>query len=368
MDGAVSVSCAEAEDGTPCGPDTLCVGGACIQAGCGDGFVDSAAGEQCEDGNGTAFDGCEPDSCTFTCSADEVCADESPCNGAETCSSTTHVCVPGTALADGNACTTREVPDGVCRGAGSSAQCAARGCGNGVVDGTEDCDDMNAVSGDGCENDCRYTCTSDEDCVAIDANVCDVPDRCEVADHRCVPTTPLECDDALSCTDDTCDAASGCVHTDNGTGQFWYADCDRDGYAAGELGSMQSCVTPSGPPAVCGAGGGWTSQRPITGQIDCLDANANVHPGATAYQPSAIAGVPAGVDFDYNCDAVEEPLGASSSCPAGEFRYDTRVDSGWNTGLCGTAWSSYKWTCPTPSVPGHWERFRASEDARVPCR
>ena len=30
-------------------------------------------------------------------------------------------------------------------------------CGNGVPEGTEECDDMNATMGDGCENDCTLT-------------------------------------------------------------------------------------------------------------------------------------------------------------------------------------------------------------------
>ena len=34
-------------------------------AECGDGTVD--LGEECDDGNAFAFDGCEPNSCTFTC-------------------------------------------------------------------------------------------------------------------------------------------------------------------------------------------------------------------------------------------------------------------------------------------------------------
>ena len=364
--GVAGVDCATEADGTACGGTALCVGGACVEARCGDGYVDTATGEQCEDGNLIGFDGCEPGTCQYTCASGAVCDDGEPCNGAEACSAA-HVCVSGTALAPGTDCSTAAVSGGVCRGSGSMAECANAGCGNGVVDGTEDCDDMNEVIGDGCDNDCTFTCALAADCVALDTNVCDGPDVCRLTDHLCVPSTPLDCADAIACTDDTCDPVMGCVHTDNGTGTFFYADCDGDDYAAGELGSVQSCLTPTSAPAVCGAGGGWTSRRPLTGDTDCLDRNANVHPGANAYQATPISGVPAAADFDYNCDGVEEPLGYDTlPCASGDYHYDTRV--GWSPALCGMAWSVYKYVCPTPTAAGYWARFSSGDDARVPCR
>ncbi len=44
-------------DGTACGVALHCVAGACVTPACGDGYV--AAGEQCDDGNKLACDGCE---------------------------------------------------------------------------------------------------------------------------------------------------------------------------------------------------------------------------------------------------------------------------------------------------------------------
>src|SRR5262245_60369492 len=83
-----------------CAPTERCVAGTCQPTGgtCGDGHVDP--GEECDDGNPNAFDGCEPASsptpCHFSCRVDEDCRDGLECNGNETCA--LHVCSPGTPL------------------------------------------------------------------------------------------------------------------------------------------------------------------------------------------------------------------------------------------------------------------------------
>jgi cysteine-rich repeat protein len=76
--------CAERADGTPCGLDRICLGAACHDSVCGDGYVDALRGEECDDGNFTDGDGCDND-CTHSCHADEDCQDETVCNGTETC-------------------------------------------------------------------------------------------------------------------------------------------------------------------------------------------------------------------------------------------------------------------------------------------
>lgn len=59
-------------------------------------------------------------------------------------------------LDDGDSCSSAGVPDGTCTGGG----CFPVGCGNGVVDHDEACDDGNNLYKDGCSADCR----SDETC------------------------------------------------------------------------------------------------------------------------------------------------------------------------------------------------------------
>ena len=60
-------------------------------------------------------------------------------------------------------------------------------CGDGITDPDEDCDDGNRVSGDGCENDCAWTCSLDEDC--DDGNACSGTETC--SGHLCLDGTPL---------------------------------------------------------------------------------------------------------------------------------------------------------------------------------
>jgi cysteine-rich repeat protein len=91
---------------------------------CGNGTLD--AGEQCDDGNTAAGDGCGP-TCQF-----EVCGN--------------HLLDPGETCDDGNTVS----------GDGCSATCQREPrCGDGAVDPGEQCDDGNTVSGDGCSARCR---------------------------------------------------------------------------------------------------------------------------------------------------------------------------------------------------------------------
>ena len=42
-------------------------------------------------------------------------------------------------------------------GDGCDSNCTNTGCGNGITTGSEACDDGNTSDGDGCENDCTIT-------------------------------------------------------------------------------------------------------------------------------------------------------------------------------------------------------------------
>ncbi|MBZ0117841.1 MAG: DUF4215 domain-containing protein, partial [Sandaracinaceae bacterium] len=316
-----------------CDSGEVCAGGACVASECGDAIVDPAAGEECDDGNDTAFDGCEPD-CTFTCRESSVCSDRDPCNGEEVCGAESHRCEAGTPLADASACSTSAQPNGVCR----AATCVAAGCGNGVVDGSEECDDGNTVARDGCEMDCRLSCTTDAAC--DDRDACNGNETCDMETHACVPGTALSCDDASPCTNDSCDASLGCVfalidadldgqapdslgscgtdcndmrddvylgavelcdsidHDCDGASlpaeaPLWYLDCDGDGYASSGAFSVRQCDPPA--PAACG--GGYTARVPVGGDVDCDDARADVRPRLTE-----MTGDP--TDTDENCDGM----------------------------------------------------------------
>ncbi len=134
-------------NGTPGDPcDATCKK---VAASCGDGKKD--VGEECDDGNAVNGDGC--DSCKFTCmSTDKArdCAPADACAGPSSCNDTTHVCSARTKLPDKTPCT--GTANGVC----SNGACVKNGCGNGVRDAGEQCDDGNNLNLDGCDSDCKF--------------------------------------------------------------------------------------------------------------------------------------------------------------------------------------------------------------------
>src|SRR5262249_48985172 len=109
-------------------------------------------------------------------------------------------------------------------------------CGNGIVEFPETCDDGNTVSCDGCSQFCQTeNCSDGNDCTTdvcdprlgcgphtpvlagtacSNHNACTVSGTCN-GSGTCVGGPPVNCDDANACTTDSCDPATGCVHTCN---------------------------------------------------------------------------------------------------------------------------------------------------------
>jgi len=145
--------------GAPVGPS------GCPIAACGNGFVED--GEDCDDGNTNSGDGCsstcklETDwacptpgqACIFTV----VCGD-SRISGAEQCDD------GNTVSGDGCSSTCQLESGWACPVVGSS--CGAAACGDGIIAGNEQCDDGNPASGDGCSSTCQleagYACGPDQ--------------------------------------------------------------------------------------------------------------------------------------------------------------------------------------------------------------
>ncbi len=270
---------------------------------CGDGTVN--LGEDCDDGNTVAFDGCQPNSCTFTCYDASECNDQNECNGEGQCDPSSHVCVMGAPLSDGTSCTMQSGAVGMC----ASASCVPLGCGNNVLEAGEACDDgRDGDDADGCKDDCTFSCTADMDCA--DGDPCDGEETCDVAGtHACVGGTPPP-------------------------ETRWFIDCDGDGFAASELDSIVICPMPASAPSGCTtASATWTSVRPNSPEtIDCHDSNANVFPGQTAYFETTttndISPPPGGTtsrDYDFNCDSTETRLytttfvSTTTTCPSPDF-------------------------------------------------
>jgi cysteine-rich repeat protein len=86
-------------------------------------------------------------------------------------------------------------------------------CGDAVLDSGEECDDGNALAGDGCEPDCRTSCHSDLEC-GVGANclldVCAPIPTGRICRRVASPEGSL-CDDGLVCTTDDLCRAGTCV-------------------------------------------------------------------------------------------------------------------------------------------------------------
>ena len=379
-------TCARFPDGTACTVDGIaeplvCNGGRCELSRCGDGVHDRRS-EACDDGNDAMGDGCD-NACTFSCDTAVSCDDGIVCNGAEQC--VDHRCEAGVAVEDGTSCDDA----GMCR----AGVCVPVGCGNGAVEGTEDCEPPTI----GCRADCSWECESNDDCSAGDTDACDGVGACDVDSHTCQPGTPLECPDTdmNACTIDSCDPVLGCVADDrtndsDGDGHFaqscggddcddadatsypgsseicgdrrdndcngaiddtasvWYADCDSDTYAASGAESVVGCDQPTTTPTCIGATGAratWTLRAPIGTDVDCYDFDASARPGQVGWFSSTHGGG----SYDWNCSGrsdIRYPLlttesdtrcsGTLGRC-SGETYYTVRPSCGRDNTLsyCG---------------------------------
>jgi len=142
---------------------------------CGDGTIDYADGEQCDDGNTADGDGCSaacliepPPSCgdgNVDYADGEECDDGNTAPG-DGCSAACLI-EPPPACGDGNLdiADGEECDDGnTLGGDGCSPTCQLElvggQCGNGTSEGLEVCDDGNLINGDGCSPTCNSTTTT----------------------------------------------------------------------------------------------------------------------------------------------------------------------------------------------------------------
>ena len=203
----------DCDDDDACTSDEVCAGGVCL------------AGQitGCEDANDCTFDNCDPDSgCVYKASTGS-CDDGDSCTANDVCQGGSCLSGPPLPCGDGNPCTD------------DSCQTAEGGCVH--VHATKPCDDGNACTvldtcaggvclpgaATGCDD--LEPCTSDScnpqsGCVNTpnvapcdDGNACTLADKCSAA--SCQSGVALTCNDGNPCTDDGCDAQSGCLSVAN---------------------------------------------------------------------------------------------------------------------------------------------------------
>jgi len=119
-----------------------------------------------------------------------------------------------TACGDGVPQPEEECDDGnAVDGDGCDTNCTVSACGNGIAAGGEDCDDGNTLDGDCCSSSCSFdpmgtSCASDGN--QCTADQCDGSGTC-LHDPVAAGTS---CNDANACTsDDQCDGAGACIGT-----------------------------------------------------------------------------------------------------------------------------------------------------------
>jgi hypothetical protein len=203
-------------------------GGQC----CGTNCRFRADGTACTDGNACSnADQCLSGACTG--GSPVVCAPSDQCHVAGVCSPSTGLCsnpikTDGSACTDGNACTLGDAcRSGTCRGS-SSVTCPAL-------------DQCHVGSCDPQSGACVNTAKADgSEC--IDGDACTLGDSC--IGGTCVSGATRDCNDHMSCTDDSCSAATGCAHADAETCVGCdAAECDACGAAcdASEAACVEGC-------------------------------------------------------------------------------------------------------------------------------
>lgn len=202
---------------------------------------------------------------------------------------TPNPCLHGGLCNDGNASFTCTCAPGY-----SGPICATfvEMCGPGV-----DCNDGLACTADGCASatGCYHApldSDSDGDSDCIDCAPSD-PDRHSGATEVC------------NALDDDCDGV-----TDEGVSLSVFADCDGDTWAPVEAISFDGCILPPTSDTGCGTpNAAWTTRPPgYFEDFDCADDDTRAHVGATDFEKNPILSAFPEVDFDFNCDWVEEPL------------------------------------------------------------
>ncbi len=301
-----------ARTGQPCTDNDACTNGdVCTSFG----TCQSGPPLDCDDGNPCTTDGCDPSSgCTHTPNA-LPCSDNNACTSGDHCSGGS--CQPGAPLDcdDGNNCTT----DGCNPATGCTHVANSAGCSDGnvcttgdhcaggacVSSGALDCADNNPCTTDGCSaaTGC-YHVPNNAPC--DDGDACTAPDQC--SGGACQGGAPVDCNDGIDCTVDSCNQATGCKHTPDD------AACDDANPCTDDTCSVDAGCQHTNNTASCDDGDDCTTNDQCSAGScqggappDCDDGIACttdtcVNPGGCQHTPDDAACDDANVCTDDTCD------------------------------------------------------------------
>lgn len=290
--------CVECLIGADCKPAQICSENKCIQPVTCKSSKDCAG--VCDQGKGVCVDCVTDNDCNANqfCNSKSVCAADLCSQGVcgsgglwFTCTGNGSGYEGGSGCDDGNLCTADSCPSGDTASGGSVTGCVHLPVDGTCVDGSV-CTQGDACSGGKCapgksvdcndENPCTIdSCNPVSGCAhdagnaggtCSDDNVCTFSDGCK--DGKCVGVTG-KCDDGNNCTDDSCDAITGCKFVGN------TKPCS-DGTACTEKEACSGGKCTGGVSVVCDDGNICSDNtcNPDTGcvfisnNVTCTDGNA----------------------------------------------------------------------------------------------
>ncbi len=213
-------ACAHTPQNGPCEDGSLCtLGDSCKNGACvGGQLMDCEDGNVCTDNACDPGTGCKQLANAVGCTLLDLCQTGAQCSGG-TCHAG-----PGTVCADGNPCTNDlcDPQTGFCQFLTTTNPCDdGNACTLGDLcqggqcqpGAAKSCDDGSPCTGDACDGTTGTCVHSAVDSTCSDGSPCTVNDAC--ANGVCMPGAPTNCDDMNPCTDDGCDAQTGCSHSSN---------------------------------------------------------------------------------------------------------------------------------------------------------
>jgi cysteine-rich repeat protein len=216
-------------------------------------------------------------------------------------------------------------------------------CGNGRLEGVEECDDGNFLAGDGCEPDCTWTCEAPADC--DDGDSCNGAEAC--TDHRCAGGTPLA--DGTACT--TAGGAAGTCRATLCAG----AGCGNGRPDPGEecddmnLDNTDTCLS-NCRNARCGDGfvyaGLEECEGPVTTPCTTLCGSAGVQPCISCRWRDCLPPLETCNGVDDDCD---ESCDEEYACCAGATTHGSEGSCRFTQACAVDCTASVTWDAPPPA-------------------